>query len=396
MTQYPKNLDPQKFPSPCFVTDLAKLRRNARILDDVQKRTGAKILLALKGFAQWACFDVLSRNMQGPLYGACASSVDEARLAKEEFKGEVHAFAAAFSVQDMEELLPLCDHITFNSIRQWKKFRPMIQSFCKKENKTIICGLRINPEHSEGAVPIYDPCDPSSRLGIRLRDLENENLQELFDGITGLHFHTLCEQNSDALERTLTVIEEKFGHILPSMKWVNLGGGHHITQKDYDIELLCSCIKKMQNTYNLDVYLEPGEAVALQAGYLITTVLDIIEADRPTAIIDSSASCHMPDVLEMPYRPEITGAGKDKEKKYSYRLAGKSCLAGDVINIYSFDKPLNEGDKIIFEDMAIYSMVKTTTFNGLRLPSIALWDSETNSIRSCKNFEYNDFKNRLS
>ena len=428
MTQYPKNLDPQKFPSPCFVTDLAKLRHNAEILDDVQKRTGAKILLALKGFSQWASFGVLSRAMQGPLYGACASSVDEARLAKEEFKGEVHAFAAAFSTQDMEELLPLCDHITFNSVHQWKKFRPIIQDFCKKQNKTIACGLRINPEHSEGAVPMYDPCDPSSRLGIRLRDLQkenanqkssqnskkniNENIAEninghfeanfnknpsdLFDGITGLHFHTLCEQNSDALARTLAVIEEKFGYILHTMDWINLGGGHHITREDYNIELLCSCIQRIQKKYNIEVYLEPGEAVALNAGYLITTVLDILEADRPTVIIDSSASCHMPDVLEMPYRPEITGAGKDGEKKYSYRLAGKSCLAGDVINIYSFDAPLKEGDKLIFEDMAIYSMVKTTTFNGLRLPSIALWDSETNAIRSCKNFEYSDFRNRLS
>ena len=244
MTQYPENLDPKKFPSPCFVTDLAKLRRNALILDDVQKQTGVKILLALKGFAQWACFDVLSRTMQGPLYGACASSVDEARLAKEEFKGEVHAFAAGFSTEEIIELLPLCDHITFNSVRQWKKFRPLIQEFCKNNNKKIACGLRINPEHSEGAVPIYDPCDPSSRLGIRLRDLEKENLAELLEGITGLHFHTLCEQNSDALARTLVVIEEKFGHILHTMDWVNLGGGHHITREDYDIKLLCSCIKK--------------------------------------------------------------------------------------------------------------------------------------------------------
>ena len=396
MKSYPKNFTPHAFPSPCFVTDLAKLRDNANILDSIQKRTGAKILLALKGFAQWACFDVLSRSMNGPLYGACASSVDEARLAKEEFRGEVHAFAAAFSDQDMQELLTLCDHITFNSVQQWKKFRPVIQKYCAENGKEIVCGLRINPEHSEGAVPIYDPCDPSSRLGIRLRDLEKETLDELLVGITGLHFHTLCEQNSDALARTLTVIEEKFGHILPSMNWVNFGGGHHITRDDYDIELLCSCIERIQSTYKVSVYLEPGEAVALKAGYLVTTVLDTIVADMPTAIIDSSASCHMPDVLEMPYRPEIIGAGEDGEKKYSYRVAGKSCLAGDVIGIYSFDKPLEEGDKLVFEDMAIYSMVKTTTFNGLRLPSIVVWDSETNIIRSCKDFSYTNFRNRLS
>ncbi len=394
--QYPKNLDPTQFPSPCFVTDLAKLRHNARILDSVQQKTGAKILLALKGFSQWGSFSVLSQAMQGPLHGACASSVDEARLAKEEFKGEVHAFAAAFSDQDMQELLPLCDHITFNSTRQWKKFRPVIQAYCKEHNKEIICGLRINPEHSEGAVPIYDPCDPSSRLGIRLRDIEKEDYEELFEGITGLHFHTLCEQNSDALARTLEVVEEKFGHILQKMSWVNFGGGHHISREDYDIELLCSCISRVKERYNVDVYLEPGEAVALKAGYLITTVLDIVEADRPTIIFDSSAACHMPDVLEMPYRPEITGAGTDGEKAYSYRIAGKSCLAGDVVNVYSFDEPVKEGDKLIFEDMAIYSMVKTTTFNGLRLPSIALWDSEDNTIHSVKHFTYEDFRNRLS
>ncbi len=393
---YPKNLDPSQFSSPCFVTDLAKLRKNVQILDEVQTRTGAKILLALKGFAQFASFDVISRAMDGPLYGACASSVDEARLAKEEFKGEVHAFAAAFSEQDMEELLPLIDHITFNSTNQWKKFRPIIQNYCKQNQKNIICGLRINPEHSEGAVPIYDPCDPSSRLGIRLKDLEKENTEELFEGITGLHFHTLCEQNSDALARTLEAVEAKFGKFLEKSKWVNFGGGHHITRSDYDLDLLCSCIKKIQDKYQVQVYLEPGEAIAYQAGYLITTVLDIINADMPTIIFDSSAACHMPDVLEMPYRPEIVGAGQAGEKAYTYRIGGKSCLAGDVVNIYSFDHEIQEGDKLIFEDMAIYSMVKTTTFNGIRLPSIALWDSENNQIRSLKHFNYQDFRNRLS
>ncbi len=396
MPKFPKNLDPSQFPSPCFVTDLAKLRYNVSILDKVQKRTGAKILLALKGFAQFASFNVISRAMNGPLYGACASSVDEARLAKEEFRGEVHAFAAAFSEAEMDELLPLIDHITFNSTRQWKKFRPIIQKYMLASKREIICGLRINPEHSEGAVPIYDPCDPSSRLGIRLKDLEKEDFSELFEGITGLHFHTLCEQNSDALARTLEVVEAKFGHILEKMHWVNFGGGHHISRTDYDLNLLCSCIDRVQSKYKVQVYLEPGEAIAYQAGYLITTVLDIVEADRPTIIFDSSAACHMPDVIEMPYRPEITGAGQDGEKAYSYRIGGKSCLAGDVVNIYSFDREIVEGDKLIFEDMAIYSMVKTTTFNGIRLPSIALWDSESNKIHSIKHFTYVDFKNRLS
>ncbi len=381
---------------PCFVTDLAKIRYNVNILNEVQKRTGAKILLALKGFAQFSTFKIISRAMNGPLYGACASSVDEARLAKEEFKGEVHAFAAAFSDCEMQELLPLIDHITFNSISQWKKFKPIIQKYILENKRDIICGLRVNPEHSEGAVPIYDPCDPSSRLGIRLKDLAKEDYSELFKGITGIHFHTLCEQNSDALARTLEVVEAKFGHILEKMQWVNFGGGHHITRDDYDLDLLCSCISNIQEKYQVQVYLEPGEAIAYKAGYLVTTVLDIVEADRPTIIFDSSAACHMPDVIEMPYRPEIIGAGEDNEKAYSYRIGGKSCLAGDVVNIYSFDKEIQEGDKLIFEDMAIYSMVKTNTFNGIRLPSIALWDSETNEIISIKHFDYLDFKNRLS
>ncbi len=392
----PHTLNPADFPSPCFVTDIAKLEKNMQILNSVQEKTGAKILLALKGFAQWKSFPYLSKAMQGKLYGACASSPDEARLSKEEFKGEVHAFAAGFSTKDMQELLPLCDHITFNSINQWKKFRPMILEYNEKNGKNVLCGLRINPEHSEGAVEIYDPCSPSSRLGIRLKDFENENLDELFAGLTGLHFHTLCEQNSDALDRTLKVVEEKFAFMLERVSWVNFGGGHHITREDYDIDLLCECINRVKAKYPVQIYLEPGEAVALRAGWLIAEVLDTMEADMPTAILDTSASCHMPDVLEMPYRPMITGSGENGEKKYTFRLGGKSCLAGDVIGIYSFDKPLKEGDRLIFEDMAIYSMVKTTTFNGLRLPSIALWDSRTNEILSLRHFGYEDFKGRLS
>lgn len=394
--QYPHTLNPDKFPSPCFVTDLAKLEDNARILKTVQEKTGAKILLALKGFSQWKSFPYLSRTMQGPLFGACASSPDEARLSKEEFKGEVHAFAAGFSTEDMQELLPLCGHITFNSLNQWKKFRPMIMEYNKTHEKKVLCGLRINPEHSEGTVPIYDPCDESSRLGIRLKDFTGENIDGLFQGISGLHFHTLCEQNSDALDRTLRVVEEKFAFMLERVSWVNFGGGHHITREDYNLDLLYDCINRIKAKYPVEVYLEPGEAVALNAGYLVCTVLDVIEADMLTAILDTSASCHMPDVLEMPYRPVITGAGEKNEKKYTYRLGGKSCLAGDVIGIYSFDSPLKDGDKLIFEDMAIYSMVKTTTFNGLRLPSIALWDSRTNEILSLKHFGYEDFKGRLS
>lgn len=415
-------LNPYDFPSPSFVTDIAKLRYNANILDNVQKKTGVKILLALKAFSQWKAFPILSRSMEGPLYGACASSLDEARLAKEEFKGEVHAFAAAFSLEEMPELLPLIDHITFNSLNQWKKFRPLIHSYCKENNKNIACGLRVNPEHSEGTVPIYDPCDPSSRLGIRLRDLQEElsvesstqtsTLKEdnqlsnhsaytsIFDGLSGLHFHTLCEQNADAFARTLLVFEEKFGSILSKMQWVNFGGGHHITREDYNIDLLCDCILRIQKKYNVQTYLEPGEAVALDAGFFVSTVLDTINADMPMAILDCSAACHMPDVMEMPYRPNILRdnkeAGKENEKNYSYRLAGKSCLAGDVIHIYSFDTKLKEGERLVFQDMAIYSMVKTNTFNGLRLPSIVLWDSSSNTTLDIVNFNYENFKKRLS
>ncbi len=399
--EYLAKLKPESWPSPCFITDLALLRANAAILDDVQRRTGAKIMLALKGFAQWAAFPVLSRAFNGPLWGCCASSPDEARLAKEEFRGEVHAFAAGWSEDDMADLLNWADHVVFNSFAQWRRFRPMIDA-ARRTGKAVECGLRLNPEHSEGAVPIYDPCDPASRLGIRpsvfARELEND--PQALDGISGLHFHTLCEQNSDSLARTLDAAEQKFGQYFRNMRWINFGGGHHITRPDYDINLLCRCIERVRDGYGVQVYLEPGEAVALRAGVLVSTVLDVIEADIPVVILDCSAACHMPDVLEMPYRPEASGpdgrAGAKDEKAWTCRLAGKSCLAGDVIGEYSFDAPLKADDQVVFGDMAIYSMVKTTTFNGLRLPSIALWDSNTGERNICRVFGYEDFRTRLS
>lgn len=397
MNEYLAKLRPESWPSPCFVTDLALLKKNAAVLDDVQKRTGAKIMLALKCFSQWMTFPVLSRAMRGPLYGCCASSPDEARLAKEEFCGEVHAFAAAWSEQELAETLRYADHVVFNSFAQWKTFRPLVKKAEEERGITIECGLRLNPEHSEGAVPIYDPCSPGSRLGIRPAAFhaELEKDPHALDGICGLHFHTLCEQNADSLARTLEAVEKHFGKYFSRMKWINFGGGHHITRADYDIDLLCRCIEHVRDTYNVQVYLEPGEAVALNAGVLVATVLDVVQADMPIAILDTSAACHMPDVLEMPYRPNIIGAGEAGEKNFTCRLAGKSCLAGDVIGEYSFDEPLKSGDRLVFLDMAIYSMVKTTTFNGLRLPSIAIWDSETDQRRVTREFGYEDFRTRL-
>ncbi|MBQ4615942.1 MAG: carboxynorspermidine decarboxylase [Mailhella sp.] len=397
MIEYLNKLKPETWPSPCFVTDIALLKKNAAILDSVQQRTGAKIMLALKCFSQWMTFPVLSRAMRGPLYGCCASSPDEARLAKEDFCGEVHAFAAAWSESELTETLRYADHIVFNSFAQWKRFRPLVQKAEAERGIEIECGLRLNPEHSEGAVPIYDPCSPGSRLGIRPAAFEAALAEDplALDGISGLHFHTLCEQNSDCLARTLEAVEKHFGKYFHQMKWINFGGGHHITCSDYNRELLCKCIEHVRDEYKVQVYLEPGEAVALNAGVFIATVLDVIQADMPIAILDCSAACHMPDVMEMPYRPNIIGSGEAGEKAFTCRLAGKSCLAGDVIGEYSFDKALEPGDRLVFLDMAIYSMVKTNTFNGLRLPDIAIWDSATDQRRVTRTFGYEDFRTRL-
>lgn len=389
---YLARLRPERFPSPCFVTDMERLRANVGVLDGVQRRTHAKILLALKAFAQWSTFPALAKAQAGPLHGCCASSPDEARLARELFGGEVHAFAAAYSDADMAELLECCDHLSFNSFAQWRRFRGQITAHNEAGARAISCGIRINPEHSEGAPDIYNPCSPGSRLGVRIAHFDPDALQ----GISGLHFHTLCQQGADALARTLDAVEQRFGGYLHGMSWLNMGGGHHITRPDYDVDLLCRCIERVQNRYDVQVYLEPGEAVALNAGVLVATVLDVIEADMPIVVLDASAACHMPDVLEMPYRPEVIGAGLPGDRAWTGRLAGKSCLAGDVIGEYSFDAPLAVGDRLVFTDMAIYSMVKTTTFNGLRLPSIAVWDSRTDTVESIRHFAYEDFLDRLS
>jgi carboxynorspermidine decarboxylase len=379
------NIDLDRIPTPCFVVDKDALRENMAIFDRVIQTCSAKILLALKGFAMFSVFDLLKPT----IVGVCASSPYEARLGKEKMGGEVHAFAAAYSHHDLNEFIKYSDHIVFNSFSQWQRFSPII----KIAEKPISCGIRINPEHSESDVPIYDPCAPGSRLGVTRSNFRSD----LLSGIDGLHFHTLCEHNADALERTLVKVEEQFAEFIPYMKWVNFGGGHHITRSDYDIDLLCRLIINFRNRYGLEqIYLEPGEAVVLNTGYLVSSVLDIIDSDIPMAILDTSAATHMPDVLEMPYRPEIINAGLPGEKVHSYRLGGLSCLAGDVIGEYSFDHPLGIGDKLVFTDMAHYSMVKTNTFNGIGLPSIAWYDPSTDDLCVVKRFGYEDYKNRLS
>ncbi|MDR2572846.1 MAG: carboxynorspermidine decarboxylase [Desulfovibrio sp.] len=399
--------DKERVPSPCFVLDGPRLADNAAVLDTVQRRTGVKVLLALKAYAAFATFPLLSRfTGSGPLWGVCASSVDEARLGREEFGGEVHAFAAAWSEEEIAELLPLADHIVFNSITQWRRFRPMTEQWNKTTGHGVACGLRINPEHSEVKTALYDPCAPASRLGIRLREFREITPKDR-RCLTGLHFHTLCELDADALERTLAVVEKNFTPWIEGCRWLNFGGGHHITREDYDLDLLCRLLDNWRVRYGAQLYLEPGEAVALNAGWLVATVLDVVQADMPVALLDISAACHTPDVLEMPYRPQVLSlgggeperAGRPGEKSFTCRLAGKSCLAGDVFGEYSFTVPPKVGERLIFEDMAIYSMVKTTTFNGLRLPSIGILEAngqDATHFRLLRQFSYVDFKNRLS
>jgi carboxynorspermidine decarboxylase len=323
------------------------------------------------------------------LDGVCASSPHEAELGREEMGGEVHAFAAAYSESDMNTLVRFADHIVFNSFAQWRRFGPAVRGGVRR----IECGLRMNPEYSEVGVAIYNPCAVGSRLGIRRADFEGQDLT----GIDGLHFHTMCEQNSDTLERTLAVVEEKFAVFFDRLRWINFGGGHHITRPDYDVDRLCRVIEGFRQRYpHLTVYLEPGEAIALHTGVLVATVLDVVHNGMDIAILDTSAAAHMPDVLEMPYRPAIVGSGMPGEKPFTYRLGGLTCLAGDVIGDYSFDRRLDVGDRLVFLDMAHYTMVKNNTFNGIRLPSIATWDPELRRFTLLKTFDFTDYRNRLS
>ena len=370
--------------TPVFIVFKQALQENLHILKKVQDEAGCKILLALKGFAMWSLFPQISEV----LHGICASSPHEARLGREEFKREVHSYAAAFSESHLKELLEYSDHIIFNSFSQWEQHQLVIQPYKEK----IEFGIRINPEHSEVDIPVYDPCGEKSRLGVTEKNFKDKPL----DGIDGLHFHVLCEDNSLALERTLKQVEEKFGSHLNSMKWINFGGGHHITREDYDVDHLCNLIINFKERYNLEVYLEPGEAIALHTGILMSSVLDIIHNETDIAILDTSAAAHMPDVIEMPYRPEVLNGFTPDTYEHNYKLGGLSCLAGDVIGDYSFKEPLKVGDKISFLDMAHYTMVKTNTFNGIQLPSIAVYDEETKELTIVKEFGYENFKNRLS
>ncbi len=369
--------------TPCFITDLGALEANLRILADVQQRAGCTILLALKGFAQWSTFPLIKRY----LAGATSSSVAEARLAREELGGQVHAYAPAYSDAEMAELVTLADHIVLNSPAQWRRHRAAIAAA-----GGISCGLRVNHEHQEVEVALYDPAGPCSRLGTVRGNLTADDL----DGLDGLHFQTLCQVNSDALERAVAAFEHKFGEFIPQMKWVNFGGGHHITRPDYDRDRLVRVVSEFRAKWNVEVYLEPGEAIALGTGVLVASVMDTFHNGMDIAILDTSATAHMPDVLEMPYRPVIIDAGDPGARPHTYRLGGMTCLAGDVIGDYSFDRPLQIGDKLVFLDMAHYTMVKTTTFNGVRLPSIATHDPATRQITVHRRFGYRDYRDRLS
>jgi carboxynorspermidine decarboxylase len=370
-------------PSPCYVVDKAALKQNLAVLRGVMDRTGVKILLAQKAFSMFSLYPLIGSYLSG----ATASGLYEARLAHRQMGGENHVFSAAYRPDEFEEIAAICDHISFNSFAQLGRFSPI----AKAKGKSI--GIRVNPECSTQEGPaIYDPCAPYSRMGVTRANFR----PELLDGVDGLHFHTLCEQNADALITTLDAFEQKFGAFIPGRKWLNLGGGHHITRADYDIAALEKCLLGLQSRYpGVQIYLEPGEAVALNAGYLLTTVLDIVHNGMDIAILDSSAACHMPDVLEMPYRPPLRGSGLPGEKPHLYRLGGPTCLSGDIIGDYSFDAPLLPGGQLLFEDMAIYSMVKNNTFNGMPLPAIAIME-ENGHCEIVRRFGYDDFKGRLS
>ena len=379
--------------TPCYVIRERKLRENLEILKNLREETGCHILLAQKAFSMYSVYPLIGEYLDG----TTASGLYEARLGYEEMGKENHIFSPAYKEEEMPEILRMCDHIIFNSPAQFRRYKDQVREYAAETGCEKGMGLRINPECStqEGHA-IYDPCAPYSRLGTTLERFEQDLAEDEILDLDGLHFHTLCEQDADALETTLKVVEEKFGRWLSQMKWVNFGGGHHVTREGYDLELLKKCIRHVSETYGVEVYLEPGEAVALKAGELITEVLEIVDNKMKTAILDASAACHMPDVLEMPYRPPLKNAGEPGSRAlpYTYRLAGPTCLAGDVIGDYAFDHPLVYKERLEFQDMAIYTMVKNNTFNGMRLPDIAL-EREDGTCEIIRTFGYEDFKSRL-
>ncbi|MCL1987863.1 MAG: carboxynorspermidine decarboxylase [Firmicutes bacterium] len=402
----------QAVKTPCYIIDEQKIISNLQILQNVAKKAGCKILLAQKAFSAFSLYPLIGEYLDG----TTASGLHEAKLAHDYMhkifcgengktgktvktgkKTENHVFSVAYSDEEFSAVLEICDYITFNSFSQWERFQPKINENARKNVKSY--GIRINPEHSTQGGGIYDPCAVGSRLGVTAKNFPFEKfckteISYKTPQIEGLHFHTLCQQDSDALESTLQAVEKNFSQCFSKLKWVNFGGGHHITRPGYDIENLIKIIQKFQKKYKLQVYLEPGEAIALNAGTLVSTVLDIIENNGKIAILDTSATCHMPDVLEMPYRPEVINAGKKGEKPFCYTFGGVTCLAGDIIGEYSFDKPLKIGDSVTFTDMAIYSMVKNNTFNGVNLPSIAVQRTD-GSLEILREFGYADFLQRL-
>lgn len=374
-------IDYSQVPSPCYVLEEKRLVRNLEILQKVEREADVKIICALKGYSMWSTFPLVGKY----LAGATASSVNEARLAREEMNKEVHVFAPVYKESEIDEILSLANHITFNSFGQWMRFRD------KTLRARVSPGIRVNPEFSTVETDLYNPCGRFSRLGVTQKEFR----PELLDGIEGLHFHALCEQNADALDAVLENFEARFGEWIPKMKWVNFGGGHHITRKDYDVERLIRILRDFHKRYpNVQVILEPGEAVGWQTGELVSTVEDIVHNEKDIAILDISVSAHMPDCLEMPYRPTVLSAGEPGEKKFEYRLAGDTCLAGDVVGDYSFDSPLRVGDRIVFFDMIHYTMVKTTFFNGVPHPSIGIWTSDE-KFKLVRSFTYEQFRDKL-
>lgn len=403
--------DPSRVPSPCYVVDEASVERNLKILHQVQRDSGAKVLLALKAFSMFT----LSPLFNHYLSGTCSSGRHEMQLAYDHFGGklsgtnkrELHVYNPAYKPADIDYLLTVADHIVFNSAGQWLRYQAQCLA-AREQRSGLSFGLRINPMCSTGETALYDPCAEGARLGMNAEEFHHHFAQsDGLTGITGLHFHTLCEQGFDALETTLTAVEAQFAEHLPQMRWLNFGGGHHVTQDGYDREGLVEACRRIQQEYDVQVYLEPGEAAVIRSGVLVSEVLDLPRNRIELAIMDSSATCHMSDTLEMPYRAEIllgkqshwpaeSVAGESGDKLHCYRLGGQTCLAGDVMGDYSFDKPLSIGQRLMFDDMSHYTMVKTTTFNGMGLPALAIWNSETDEIQVVKTFGYEDFCQRLS
>ncbi len=378
-----------QFPTPSYVVIEELVERNAQILEGVIKRTGCKILLAQKAFSMFRVYPLLAKYLSG----TTASGLFEAKLGREEFGKEVHIYSPAYKEEEFDEILSISDHIVFNSFEQWITFKNRVRAV----DRHISCGLRINPEYSEVDVDLYNPCFEYSRFGVTLKRLEEELKKDpdALEGLEGFHFHAMCEQGADVLERVLYAVEEKFSPYMKQMRWINFGGGHHITKPDYDVALLEKLINYVKDKYDVDIYLEPGEAIGVDTGVLVTKILDIVKNGMDIALLDTSAECHMPDVLEMPYRPQIIGADDPEVFKHTYRLSSATCLAGDVIGDYSFEEPLQKGDRLLFCDMSHYSMVKNNTFNGINLPSIVLY-SRDRGIEVVKTFGYEDFKGRLS